>query len=105
MYDKKNQAAEAAGHAQCRDESLKQAGPDKEAAKPADRSSGIPVVGLGGSAGSLEAFRTFFTTMPSDSGAAFVVIQHLAPRHVSLLAELLAQHTHEGHSSQRCAAG
>ncbi|MGC2062427.1 MAG: chemotaxis protein CheB [Thermodesulfovibrionales bacterium] len=48
---------------------------------------------MGGSAGSLEAFKTFFTTMPVDSGAAFVVIQHLAPMHASLLAEILAQHT------------
>lgn len=48
---------------------------------------------MGGSAGSLEAFKAFFTTMPSDSGAAFVVIQHLAPTHESLLAELLGQHT------------
>jgi two-component system CheB/CheR fusion protein len=58
-----------------------------------DIASGIPVVGMGGSAGSLEAFKTFFTAMSDDSGAAFVVIQHLAPTHESLLPELLAQHT------------
>ena len=56
----------------------------------AGSSSGIPVVGMGGSSGSLGAFKTFFTTMPADSGAAFVVIQHLAPTHQSLLAEILA---------------
>jgi two-component system, chemotaxis family, CheB/CheR fusion protein len=55
--------------------------------------SGIPVVGIGGSAGALESFKAFFEAMPSDSGAAFVIIQHLAPAHVSLLTELLAQHT------------
>jgi PAS domain S-box-containing protein len=54
---------------------------------------GIPVIGLGGSAGALECFKTFFQAMPPDSGAAFVVIQHLAPAHVSMLSELLAQHT------------
>ena len=56
-------------------------------------SSGIPVVGLGGSAGSLGSFEGFFAAMPADSGAAFVVIQHLAPAHASLLPELVAQHT------------
>jgi two-component system CheB/CheR fusion protein len=71
----------------------KPAGSDQEAAAAAEKPSDIPVIGLGGSAGSLEAFKTFFTAMPSDSGAAFVVIQHLAPTHESLLAELLAQQT------------
>ena len=56
--------------------------------------SGIPVIGIGGSAGALESFRNFLTAMPADSGAAFVVIQHLAPAHSSMLAELLAQYTH-----------
>jgi two-component system CheB/CheR fusion protein len=55
--------------------------------------TGIPVVGLGGSAGALDCFRSFSQAMPPDSGAAFVVIQHLAPAHESLLPELLAQHT------------
>lgn len=59
----------------------------------ADSSSGIPVVAIGGSAGSFEAFKTFFTGMPADSGAAFVVIQHLLPTHESLLSELLARQT------------
>ncbi len=75
------------------DETHKPAGSDKEAAGPADGPLTIPVVGMGGSAGSLEVFKTFFTSMPADSGAAFVVIQHLAPTHESLLAEILAQQT------------
>ena len=62
-------------------------------AESAGGSSGIPVVGLGGSAGSLRSFEDFFAAMPADSGAAFVVIQHLAPAHASLLPELVAQHT------------
>jgi len=53
----------------------------------------IPVVGLAGSAGSLESFKHFFAGMPDNSGAAFVIIQHLAPSHKSMLAEILAQHT------------
>jgi two-component system CheB/CheR fusion protein len=41
----------------------------------------------------MEPFNIFFSSMPADSGAAFVVIQHLAPTHESLLPELLSQHT------------
>jgi len=68
-------------------ESQKPAGPEPHS------SSATPVVGIGGSAGSLEAFKKFFALMAVDSGAAFVVIQHLAPMHESLLAEILALHT------------
>lgn len=55
--------------------------------------SGIPVIGIGGSAGALESFKNFLAAMPADSGAAFVIIQHLAPAHSSMLTELLGQHT------------
>jgi two-component system CheB/CheR fusion protein len=48
------------------------------------------IVGIGASAGGLEAFKNFFLHMPPASGMAFVLIQHLAPDHVSALAELLA---------------
>src|SRR5712692_2883473 len=51
------------------------------------------VVGLGASAGGLEALGSFFDAMPADSGMAFVVIQHLSPAHKSMMAELLARHT------------
>ena len=49
----------------------------------------VPVVGLGGSAGSIQALRTFFERMPADSGLAFVVVLHLSPEHESTLASLL----------------
>jgi two-component system CheB/CheR fusion protein len=75
-----------------RSEARSQAAPG-EVGKPAGGTSGIAVVGLGGSAGALQSFKAFFEAMPSDSGAAFVVIQHLAPAHESLLTELLAQYT------------
>ena len=55
--------------------------------------SNFYVVGLGASAGGLEALRSFFAEVPSHSGAAFVVIQHLAPDHRSQMVELLATHT------------
>jgi len=51
------------------------------------------VVGIGASAGGLEAFKHFFAAMPPDSGMAFVLIQHLDPTHQSLTAELLGKHT------------
>jgi len=53
----------------------------------------VPVVGIGASAGGLDAFRQFFTVMPSTSGIAFVLIQHLAPDHESMMAELLGRYT------------
>ena len=53
----------------------------------------FPVVGIGASAGGLEALELFFSHMPVDSGMAFVVIQHLDPQHKSSLAEILARST------------
>ncbi len=53
----------------------------------------LAVVGIGASAGGLSAFREFLSAMPADSGLAFVLIQHLAPMHESLTAELLSKHT------------
>ena len=53
----------------------------------------IPVVGLGGSAGSIEALQEFFTTMPPRSGLAFVVVIHLAAGHESALTEVLQRCT------------
>ena len=55
--------------------------------------SAFPVVGLGASAGGLEAFQKFFDVMPPDSGMAFVLIQHLDPTHASMMRELLSVHT------------
>ncbi|MEW8546406.1 MAG: chemotaxis protein CheB [Candidatus Thiodiazotropha endolucinida] len=51
------------------------------------------IVGIGASAGGLEAIEAFFKVMPPDSGIAFVVIQHLSPDHKSLMAELLSKRT------------
>lgn len=52
-----------------------------------------PLVGIGASAGGLEALRQFFLAMPADTGLAFVLILHLDPNHDSLMAELLAKCT------------
>ena len=55
--------------------------------------AGLPVAGIGASAGGLDAFKKFFSAMPADSGIAFVLIPHLDPRHESLMVELISRHT------------
>jgi two-component system CheB/CheR fusion protein len=49
----------------------------------------FPVVGIGASAGGLDAFKIFLRALPAKSGMAFVFIQHLSPEHQSILPELL----------------
>ncbi len=53
----------------------------------------FPVVGIGASAGGLDAFRRFFNAMPADAGAAFILVPHLDPTHNSLMVELMAKQT------------
>ena len=48
---------------------------------------------MGASAGGLEAFQRFFANLPANNGIAFVLVQHLDPRHASLLPELLGKST------------
>ena len=58
------------------------------------RSGSAPfIVGLGASAGGIEALKEFFTHLDPDSGAAYVVILHLSPDHDSQLAEVLQNST------------
>ncbi len=54
---------------------------------------GPAVVGIGASAGGLDALEKFFSNIPIDTGLAFVVVQHTSPRHKSLLASLLQRIT------------
>ncbi|MCW3077760.1 MAG: Chemotaxis protein CheR [Bacteroidetes bacterium] len=53
----------------------------------------FPVVGMGGSAGSLQEFEKFFSRMPPNPGMAFVVIMHLDPNHKARVVELLQNFT------------
>ena len=53
----------------------------------------FPIVGIGASAGGLEAFEGFFRACPADSGMAFVLVSHLDPGHASLLTEILQRST------------
>src|SRR6202050_3723707 len=56
---------------------------------------GFPIVGIGASAGGLAAFEAFFSGMPADTdpGMAFVLVQHLAPDHKSILSDLVKRYT------------
>lgn len=51
------------------------------------------IVGIGASAGGLEALQEFFKAVPMDTGIGYVVIQHLSPDYKSLMNELLARYT------------
>ena len=55
----------------------------------------FPIVGIGASAGGLAAFEAFFSGMPADRdpGMAFVLVQHLAPDHKSILTDLIRRYT------------
>jgi len=53
----------------------------------------FPIVGIGASAGGLEALEQFFENMPFTTGMAFVVIQHLDPNHIGIMPELLQRIT------------
>ena len=53
----------------------------------------FPIVGIGASAGGLEAFRQLLEHLPTDTGMAFILVQHLDPKHESILAELLSRTT------------
>ncbi|HYN64936.1 MAG TPA: chemotaxis protein CheB, partial [Candidatus Limnocylindrales bacterium] len=65
-------------------------------AEPAARPPASPprsVVGVGASAGGLEAFTQLLRALPVDTGMAFVLVQHLSPTHQSALAEILSRAT------------
>lgn len=71
-----------------------EAGAEDSIARPeSDLPRPSHVVGIGASAGGLEALERFFRAMPVDSGMAFVVIQHLSPDFKSLMDELLERFT------------
>ena len=66
---------------------------DHDHPQEVDSSSPISYVGVGASAGGLEALESFFTQMTADSGMAFIVIQHLSPDYKSMMVELLSKRT------------
>ena len=60
---------------------------------PRARDASVPVVGIGASAGGLEALDQFLSNVPVDSGMAFVVVQHLDPTQKGMMPELLQRST------------
>ena len=78
----RSRKAHGTGRAKAGSEDLKPAGSDHAL-----------VVGIGASAGGLEALKAFFGAMPPKSGLVFVVVVHLDPTHDSLMPELLARTT------------
>jgi two-component system, chemotaxis family, CheB/CheR fusion protein len=70
---------------------VKEPKPAKKIASPEDPP--FPIIGIGASAGGLEAFELFFRAMPPDSGMAFILVPHLDPGHASMLVEILQRNT------------
>ena len=68
---------------------------DGDTPDSADPHAAFPIVGIGASAGGLAAFEAFFAGMPADAdpGMAFVLVQHLAPDHKSILSDLIRRYT------------
>jgi two-component system, chemotaxis family, CheB/CheR fusion protein len=60
---------------------------------PPTSAESFTVVGLGASAGGLDAFRRLLAVLPAGTGMAFILIQHLDPTHASMMVDLLAGHT------------
>ena len=71
----------------------KRARPPSSETKASKTEPSCPVVGVGASAGGLEAFTHLLQALPVDTGMAFVLVQHLAPTHPSALAEILSRAT------------
>jgi len=60
---------------------------------PGRHAANFPIVGVGASAGGLDACKKLIAALPAATGMAFILVQHLDPAHESLLVELLASHT------------
>jgi two-component system CheB/CheR fusion protein len=63
--------------------------PEKKEPQKTDQK--FPIVGIGASAGGLDAFKKLISAIPTDSGMAYVIVQHLSPDYDSNLTEILAQ--------------
>jgi two-component system, chemotaxis family, CheB/CheR fusion protein len=66
---------------------------ERATAVPRASAASFPIVGVGASAGGLEALSAFLKALPARTGMAVVVIQHLAPQHESALTQLLSKAT------------
>ena len=78
-----------------RTDHAKAASPNQRAVAggPPSHTAEFPIIGIGASAGGLDACRKFLAALPTNCGMAFILIQHLDPTHESMMADLLASHT------------
>ena len=69
--------------------------PDVDSGSATDdkQTTDFPIIGIGASAGGLEAFEQFFRNVPPDIGMSFVLVSHLDPGHASILTEILQRST------------
>jgi two-component system, chemotaxis family, CheB/CheR fusion protein len=67
--------------------------PKKDNIKPLANIQNFPIVGVGASAGGLDAFKRLLMAIPENSGMAYVLVQHLDPSHPSFLADILQRVT------------
>ena len=65
----------------------------KSSKTSAIKKTDFPIAGIGASAGGLEALEIFFSNLPSECNMAFVIIQHLSPKHKSIMGSLLSKYT------------
>ncbi len=65
----------------------------KDKIKPPATPQQFPIVGIGASAGGLDAFKRLLKVIPEDSGMAYVLVQHLDPSHESILPDILSRTT------------
>ncbi len=68
-------------------------GAEKKLLRTSEKDTPVPVVGIGASAGGLEAFETFVKALPDDFGIAYVLVVHLDPSHPSILPEIIQKKT------------
>ena len=66
---------------------------NKNKTQPPATVQNFSIVGVGASAGGLDAFRRLLSSIPENSGMAFVLVQHLDPSHESILPEILQRVT------------
>jgi len=95
MTEKEKMMFESETEPEDQDERSIKTPPAPEEGDESPPDSTFPIVGIGASAGGLAAFEAFFSGMPagSDPGMAFVLVQHLAPDHKSILTDLIRRYT------------
>jgi two-component system, chemotaxis family, CheB/CheR fusion protein len=93
LVKKKRVTAKAAPHPPPAKPTSKKNVSAKSPEKQTQKAKSSTIVGIGASAGGLEAFTQFLRNLPANTGMAFVLVQHLDPKHESMLTQLLSQKT------------